>query len=97
MKKYKLVDRKDCCVYIENEVPDLIDGVFVHWDIFEWSPSKAKEYKASWAEIAPYLLDKGIKGLYALPPTEFEEKLIRMFGFEDTGLRFRGYKLMRYV
>lgn len=97
MEKMLLVDRDDCRVYIENDVPQMIDGVFLHWDILEWSPSKYKEYKQTWEQIADYLLEKGIKALYALPPSEFEEKLVKMFGFKDTGLTFRGFKLMRYM
>lgn len=96
MTQHKLLQRNDCCLYIENEVPDMIDGLFIHWEIYDWSPSKVKEYKNTWPQIAAELYRQGVRGLYALPPSEFEEKLIKMFGFKDTGLRFRGYKLMRY-
>lgn len=74
----------------------MIDGVFIHWDIYKWCPSKVKKYKKMWLTIVDKIQENRPGGIYALPPTEFEEKLIKMFSFKDTGLTFRGYKLMRY-
>ena len=74
----------------------MLDGVFIHWDIYKWCPSRVRSYKKMWLEITDYLKDKGIKGIYALPPSPFEEKLIKMFNFKDTGLTYHGFKIMRY-
>lgn len=94
--KILLLKTEDGCLYIENEIPDMLEGVFIHWDIYNWTPSKVRKYKVMWLNIINVLHSKGIKGIYALPPSEFEEKLIKMFNFKDTGLTFNGYKLMRY-
>jgi len=91
----KLLETEDGCLTIENNA-DFVDGVFIHWEIYNWSPSKVKMYKEYWVEIVAALHRRNVKGLYAIPPTEFEEKLIKMFGFKYTGLTYRGYKLMRH-
>ena len=93
---HKLLETEDGTLYIENDIPHMLDGVFIHWEIKKWCPSKVRQYKKMWANITDQLTDKGVKGIYALPPSEFEEKLIRMFSFKDTGLRFNGNKLMRH-
>jgi hypothetical protein len=93
---HKLIETEDGCLSVENDVPHMLDGVFIHWDIYKWCPSRVRAYKKMWLEITDYLKDKGIKGIYALPPSPFEEKLIKMFNFKDTGLTYHGFKIMRY-
>lgn len=91
----ELLKTEDGCLSVENNA-DFVDGVFIHWEIYEWSPSKVRKYKKMWVEIVAALHRRNVKGLYAIPPTCFEERLIKMFGFKDTGLTYRGHKLMRH-
>lgn len=92
----KLIETEDGCLWIENEVNHLLSGIFIHWDIYTWSPSKVKYYKQLWNEcIVGKLMNKFGK-VYAIPPSEHEEKLIKMFGMKYTGLTFQGNKLYTY-
>ena len=95
MNKYKIFESEDCILYMENEIPGMLEGVFLHWEIFSWSHSKVKKYRKLFAHVINKLNTEGIQNMYAIAPSSFEEKLIKMFGFEDTGLLFNGYKLMR--
>lgn len=97
MSRIILIKDEDCCIYVENEIPHYIEGAFIHCDIYQWSHSKVRKWKKKWANIARVMKDKGINDIYAIPPSEDEEKLIKMFGFKYTGLTFNGYKIMRYV
>lgn len=97
MSRRKLLETEDGCLWIENAISDRLSGVFIHWDIYSWKVSKVKKYKRIWKDIVSILRERGIKNIYAIPPSEFEEKLIKMFGFEYTGLTFHGYKLMRML
>lgn len=82
---------------IENDVPDYLSGIFIHWEIYEWTPSAVKFYKKVWNEtIAKKLLTK-FNNIYAIPPSPKEEKLISMFDMKDTGLLVRGNKLYVYI
>jgi len=92
----EIIKTEDGAIYIENEIQHMLSGVFIHWEVYKWSPSKVKYYKDLWHNyIVPRLKAKW-GNIYAVPPTGKEEKLIRMFGFEDTGLMFRGNKLLKY-
>lgn len=93
----KLIETEDGCLWIENEVSNFLSGVFIHWDIYRWTPAKVRYYKTLWNECITHRLEEKFGNIYALPPTEKEEKLIKMFGFEDTGLRMRGNKLLKYT
>lgn len=93
----KLIETEDGCIWIENEAKHFIEGIFIHWDVYQWSHNKVRYYRELWHNvICPKLLAK-YKNIYAIPPTEKEEKLIKMFGFIDTGLRFQGNKLLMYA
>lgn len=92
----KILETEDGALFLENKTNGYISGAFVHWEIYNWSPSKVRYYKRKWKEIVEVIFRNGVPALYAIPPTEFEEKLISMFGFKYTGLMFHGYKLMRY-
>jgi hypothetical protein len=94
--KHVLLKTEDGCLYIENGIADYLEGIFIHWDIYNWTPSNVRKYKRMWLDIVVNLHNKGLKDIYALPPSEFEEKLIKMFGFKDTGLLFNGFKIMRH-
>lgn len=92
----KLIETEDGCLWIENEAKHFIDGIFIHWDVYIWKVSKVRYYKELWHTIiSPRLLSSYGK-IYAIPPGPKEEKLIKMFGFKDTGLRFQGNKLLMY-
>ncbi len=97
MAKTILLKTEDGCLYIENEIPEVLSGVFIHWEISNWTPSKVRKYKRMWIYIVKKLRDKGIQNIYAIAPSEYEEKLIKLFSFRDTGLTFNGYKLMRLM
>jgi len=93
----KLIETEDGCLWIENEVEHFIEGVFIHWEIYAWSVSKVKYYRELWHNIICPRLLLSYRDIYAIPPSSKEEKLIKMFGFNDTGLRFRGNKLLMYA
>lgn len=93
---FKIYDTEDCTLYLENKTDGYMEGAFLHWEIYKWSPSKVKFYKTRWKEIIEVIRKNGIANVYAIAPSSFEQKLIEMFGFKYTGLVFHGYKLMRY-
>lgn len=93
----KLLETEDGCLWIENYISHLLDGVFIHWDVYKWTPSKVKYYKDLWNNFIVLRLKSKWKNIYALPPSPREEKLIKMFGFIDTGLTMRGNKLLIYM
>ena len=93
----KIIETEDGCLWIENEAKHFIEGIFFHWDIYVWSHTKVRYYRELWHNIICPKLLVFYKEIYAIPPTEKEEKLIKMFGFEDTGLRFQGNKLLIYA
>jgi hypothetical protein len=81
-------------VFIDTSVGGYLDGAFLHLELNNWSISKYKLYRKIWIKIQEYLLQEGYKDVYALPPDD-KEKLIKMFGLEDTGIRINTYKLLR--
>lgn len=93
----ELIKTEDGTLYIENHISEMLSGVFIHWDINKWSVSKVKYYRDLWHNYITHRLIAKFGNIYAIPPTSKEEKLIKMFGFEDTGLRMRGNKLLKYV
>lgn len=95
MKKVLLCD-ENATLYIENEIPHMLDGVFLHLDVNNWSHNLVKKYRRILTMVVAELNSNGINNIYCLPPSPFEEKLVRMFGFKGTGITFSGYKLMKY-
>jgi hypothetical protein len=93
----ELISTEDGTLYIENHISDMLSGVFIHWSIDKWSVSKVKYYKDLWHNFIAQRLECKFGSIYAIPPSQKEEKLIRMFGFTDTGLRMRGNKLLKYA
>ena len=67
---------------------------FIHSDVKKWSLSKYKKYLLIFAEILNQLHKEGIDELFAVPPTEKEEKWQGLFGFTDTGHKIDSYKVM---
>src|SRR4030042_5937416 len=67
---------------------------FIHSEVKKWSLSKYKKYLLVFAEILNQLHKEGIDELFAIPPTEKEEKWQGLFGFVDTGHRIEGYTVM---
>lgn len=93
----KIIETEDGALFIENGIKEMIDGVFIHWEIYRWTPSKVKYYKDLWNNYIVHKLLIKYASIYAIPPTEKEEKLIKMFGFDDTGIRLQGNMLLKYT
>jgi len=85
---------EDGKVYIDNSVNGYLNGAFLHLELNNWSVSKFKLYKKIWVKIQEYLIAHGYEDVYALIPDE-KEKLIKMFGLTDTGIRINKFKLLR--
>ena len=81
-------------LYIDKTTNKFIQGVFLHFEIVEWNLSTYKEFRLIWIQVQSSLLNKGVTRLFATAPSEKEEKLIKMFGFTDSGLTIGGFHLM---
>ena len=68
---------------------------FVHTKVISWSLSKYKKYILIVGKELNKLEIRGIKQVFAIPPSEKEEKWQMLFGFSDTGMRIKEYKVMR--
>ena len=67
---------------------------FGHTLVKSWSLSKYKKYLKIFAIEKEKLRLRGITRVFALPPSEREEKWERLMGFIDTGFKVGPYKLM---
>jgi hypothetical protein len=67
---------------------------FIHSKVNQWSLSKYKKYLLIFGGILNNLKDKNILTVYAIPPSEKEEKWESLFGFKDTGMKVQEFKLM---
>lgn len=68
---------------------------FVHTKVINWSLSKYKKYLLIVGRELNKLKSRGIVEVYAVPPTEREEKWQMLFGFSDSGMRIKEHKIMR--
>jgi hypothetical protein len=80
-------------LYIDSDVEvyitwiEELQGINIHSTVRTWSLSKYKKYISVLSIILLDFKSKGIKKVYAVPPTEKEEKWEALFGFKDSGLR----------
>jgi len=89
----KVYDDKD--VVVSLEWSEVMNSYFIHTDVKAWSLSKYRKFLGILGKLTTDLHARGFEYLYALPPTEKEEKWEELFGFEDSGERIGDYKLMR--
>lgn len=90
---YTIYKDDDVEVLVEKE-PDIMEGVFLHLNLNNWSVSKFKRYQQILKMITKQLRDNGMNKIYATAPPGKPEKLIKMFGLKETGITFSGFKLM---
>lgn len=81
-------------VKVSLEWVDVLNSYAIHTKVNEWSLSKYKKYLSVFAEILNTLEKEGVTKIYAIPPSEKEEKWEELFGFKDSGLRIGQYKIM---
>lgn len=67
---------------------------FIHSTISSWSLSKYKKYISVFSKVLNDLNKEGVEVLYAIPPSEKEEKWQKLFGFTETIHMIGKYKLM---
>lgn len=82
-------------IVISSEWSDKLNGFIVHTKVKNWSLSKYKKYLLLVGKELNKLREKGIVEIFAIPPTEKEEKWENLFGFKDSGFRLGKYKIMR--
>ena len=82
-------------IKISVEYIESVDIYIVHSKVSSWSLSKYKKYLGLFGTALNIMKSRGVEYLYTIPPTDHIEKWQRMFGFEDSGYRPKGWKLMR--
>lgn len=83
-------------ITISLEYYENLNMHFIHSNVTNWSLSKYKKFLLIFGTILNSFRERDIKTVFALPPSEKEEKWERLFGFSDTGQIINNkYKLMR--
>lgn len=89
---FEIYSDEDINISMEK-FPLLPKGWLLHTKVNSWSISKYKKYLLIFGNLLNNIQDNK---LYAIPPSEKEEKWQMLFGFKDSGLRVGSYKIMEF-
>jgi len=87
---YPIVDHEDYTLYATKPLEDV---VLIHCYVYDWSPSKYKQFLADWDVILEEFKRTDYRKLYCIIPDETPKigKFAVMFGFEPVSSY--GYEL----
>ena len=85
---------EDNDVIVKLEWFEELKAYTIHTEVHNWSLSKYKKYIHILGKILNNLKSEGHTKLYAIPPTEKEQKWEELFGFKETCMTYGNYKIM---